>query len=267
MASPLTRISLATALAALAGACTNSPAYVSPPQALEVGLPDPANPGETIDIATAQLMLPVRLETMAEAEDRLAREAELGLALPVVGLEDLDITIEWTIKNLSDQAGTARVQVNGGNEFFYYVPLNFVFDPDEDEEPPPLLGNVPIDVPAEGTVSGVFREDQLTEAAIDLELITRGALNPFAAVLDDHADIEELTGSDGVVVPREAFGHMVQYDLVLLGNRHMVLEYNIRVRDPDELMHERLLQAPADELTVFMPAEYVPAPPMEPAAR
>lgn len=247
-----------------AGACVNTPDYIGPREALEVGIPDPNAPGETIDEATTQLVLPVRLETMDEAMERAEAAMDLGVDVPFVDIDDLSISIEWTIKNLADQAGQARIHVNGGNERFAYVPDNFIVDPDDDTPPPPLLGNVPIEVPASASVSGVFREDQLVEAAVDLELITRGGLNPFAALLQFHGDLDELSDENGMTVPRSAFGHLVQYDLRFLANRHMVFEYEIRVRDHAGILHERLLDAPAGELTAFMPEVFVPPPPMEP---
>lgn len=244
-------------------ACTNSPTYVEPRQALEVGiLPDPANPNELLGEATATITLPIRLETMEEQMERAARMAELGgVEVPVVGLSDLDIAIEWTIKNLSDTDAEARILINGGNELFAYEPLEFVIDPEEDEEPPPLLGNVPIMVPAQGTVSGVFREDQVREAAVDLELITRGVTNPFAALLQFHDDLRELTDETGRPVPLDAFGHLVQYNFIFRGDQHLVLEYEIRIRDGADILHERLLAAPMGELIPFMPMVYVPPPP------
>ncbi|GAB4513851.1 MAG: hypothetical protein Tsb0020_32210 [Haliangiales bacterium] len=247
--------SLATA------SCINTPDYIGPEQAIEVGIPDPAMPDMQLTQATAQVFLPVRLETADEAMARAAQTADLGVEVSYVSLDDFDIAIEWTIKNLSDEDGTARVQVNGANERFIYVPDLFVIDPDEDEPPPPLIGNVPIEVPAEGVVSGVFREDELREAAIDLELITRGAINPFAAILDYHADVKSFPDEAGAEVPQSAFGHLVQYDIILIGDRHMVLEYNIRIRDQSDLLHPLLLDAPAGELTEFMPVEFVPPPP------
>jgi hypothetical protein len=245
------------------GACTNSPSYLEPQQALEVGiLPDPANPGETIGEAATTLFLPIRPETPEEQMERLDRMATLGVNVPIVLVRELDIAIEWTIKNLSDTDGEARILINGGNEYFVYVPLNFVFDPDEDEEPPPLLGNVPILVPAGKTVSGVFREDQVREAALDLELITRGGLNPFAALLEPHDDLRGLTDANGMSVPVTAFGHIVQYDIVFRADQHMVLEYAIRIRDEDEILHELLLDAPAGEVITFAPTIFVPPPPV-----
>jgi hypothetical protein len=242
-------------------ACTNSPSYLEPRQALEVGIiTDPENPNLFLD-ATATITLPIRQETMEEEMERLDRmEALGGVQVPIVRLDELDIAIEWTIKNLSDERAEARILINGGNEFFTYVPTSFVIDPEEDEEPPPLLGNVPITVPAQGTVSGVFREEQVREAAVDLELITRGQSNPFAALLQFY-DREPLMDAEGRTVPRSAFGHLVQYNLIFRGDQHMVLEYEIRVRDEAGILHERLLDAPAGEIIMFMPMAYEPPPP------
>ena len=243
-------------------ACTNSPSYLEPRMALEVGiLTNPENPNEFLD-ATASTTLPIRFETTEEQMERAARMAALGgVDVPIVGLGDLDIAIEWTIKNLSDTEAEARILINGANELFEYDPQAFVIDPDEDEPPPPLLGNVPITVPAQGTVSGVFREDQVREAAVDLELITRQEINPFAALLQFHDDVREFTDSMGRTVPLDAFGHLVRYDLIFRGNQHLVLEYQIRVRDEADILHELLLEAPMGEQIAFMPMPYVPPPP------
>jgi hypothetical protein len=243
-------------------ACTNSPSYLEPRLALEVGIPNPDVPDEVIGEATVSTTLPIRFETMEEQMERAARMAELGgVDVPIVGLGDLDIAIEWTIKNLSDTEAEARILINGANELFEYDPMVFVIDPDEDEPPPPLLGNVPITVPAQGTVSGVFREDQVREAAVDLELITRDDLNPFAALLQYHDDVRELSDAMNRTVPLDAFGHLVRYDFIFRGNQHLVLEYEIRVRDEADILHELLLEAPMGEQITFTPMPYVPPPP------
>lgn len=248
-------------LAAIAAtsACTNAPTYVEPGEALEVGIPDT----EIVE-ATTTIVLPIRPENMYELEQRARLAANLGVEVPIVTVEDISVSIEWTVKNLSDSDGSARIHVNGGNESFLYVPANFVIDPEEDEEPPSLLGNIPIPVPALGTVSGVFREDQIREAAIDMELITRGGYNPFAALLQYNGDLTEIMAPDGTVLPEVAFAQLVQYDLRFQANQHMVLEYDIRVRDHQGILHELLLDAPAGETIPFAPVEFQPPPPMTP---
>ena len=242
--------------ALLSGACATDPVYVQPSEAVEVGIGDPV-----VGEATVQVILPVALETAEDAADRAALAAELGVDVPYVKLDDLSVSIEYTIKNLSDAAGEARIKLTGGNELFYYAPAAFIIDPEEDELPPPLAGDIPIAMEPGATSSGTLREDAVYEASIDLELITRTDLNPFAAVLQRQEDIVDMTTMDGVVIPREAFAHMVQFDFALAATTHMVMEYDVRVRDHRGILHDELLDAAEGELTAFAPTEYVPPPP------
>ncbi len=260
-------------LAVNAAACSEDPQYVQPPVGIEVGT------GADEGIGTATLSLPFDLETLRDPMGDVVREREeLAASLMIdvgevseIRLDHLSISVEWTIKNLADVEGQARVHMNGGNERFFYNPINFiVVDESGDEEatPPPLAGDIPLRVPALGTLSGVFREDQVREAAIDLELITRGGSSAFAALLSIHEDVKSTADlapdpnnptPPTVAVPIEAFGHMVQFDMLFESNQHMVLEYAIRVRDHRGLLHDELLAAPAEETMVFMPAEFIPA--------
>lgn len=255
-------IVLAALLPTAVIACNTGPRYVDPPVFVEVGIPDTG-----VFFATQQVILPMRIETEEEATERAALSTELGgIPIPFVLLDDIEVSIEWTIRNLEDNPGTARIHINGGNEYFSYVPQNFVIDPEEDEEPPPLMGDIPIAIPALGTVSGVFREDQVYEAALDMELIARGGTNPFAAVLQQHDDVlDAVDPATGMTIPRQGFAHLVVYDIGLQANRHMIMEFTLRVRDARRLLHDMLLNAPAGELTGFMPVEFVPPPPPPPA--
>ena len=239
------------------GACSsNAPQYIDPQEALEVGIPD-----TEITEATTQVVLPIRPETETEAAQRALLAEQLGVEVPIVTVEDISVSIEWSIKNLSDEDGIARIHLDGGNENFVYVAENFVIDPEEDEEPPSLAGGVPIEVPAGGTRGGVLREDQIREGAVDLELITRGGYNPFAAILEHNGAIDEIELPDGTILPEQAFAQMIQLDIRFVANRHMVLEYSVRIRDRQGILHELLLEAPPGELIPFAPAEFVPPPP------
>jgi len=239
--------------------CADDPIYVQPGTALEVG---GMSPGD----ATAQLMLPVRLETEVEAQDRARLEAELGTMVPLVRRSDLDISIEWNVRNLDpDNSALFFLSLNGANEYFAYNPAAFVVDPEEDEEPPPLAGGIPTEIEAGATMSGVFREDDLLEAAHDLELITRGAINPFTALLTNNEDETELDAA-GILIPLEHTAQMVRFDIVFSSGGNLVLEYAARVRDhrdPD-LLHDELQFADPAELVMFAPADFVPPPPVAP---
>jgi hypothetical protein len=257
MTSAATRPLLAAAIALAAG-CADDPVYVQAPGALEV-VPDEG--GAEVAV-TAQLTLPIRLETGTEASRRAARSAELGVQVPFVRRDDLDLSIEWTIKNLDPEPGVARIQVNGANELFAYAPGAFVVDPDEEEPPPPLTGDVPLELPGSGERDGVFQEDLLAEASLDLELITRGGRTPFEALLAVQESLDEIRAG-GAVIPRDAFASLVRFDVAFLADRHMVLEFAVRVRDHRDppLLHRLLTDAPPGELTGFAPADFAPAPP------
>jgi hypothetical protein len=267
-------------------ACANEPVYVAsdPSQQLEVGTDDPADEGT----ATTTLNLPFDatfLNGMDYAETRtdlltsINAEIDPDITLdqlPLVRLDQIDVSIEWSIKNLDAEPGQAFIDINGGNQYFFYVPADFIIDPDDPDAqpPPPLAGHVPIDVPASGTVSGVFREDTMREAALALDLITRGTINPFQALLNNYEDITSSADvpfspypppEPGDPVPAapppfpiEAFANLVRLDVTFSANQHMVLEYAVRVRDPDGVLHDELLGADPAELMVFTPAQYVP---------
>lgn len=274
-----------------AAACANDPVYIDPgsgpmPQMpIEGGLTDAM--GNPID-ARAALVLPIRHEKMTEATDRAAAQAKLamdakyaGVEIPYIKVDDIDVSIEWKITNLDAMPGQARILLEGANQFFSYDSTMLVISNDrEAPPPPPLAGNIPIDVPASGSVSGLFREDELREAAIDLDQITRGNVNPFRATLTvgknaqsfDQVTPLMLVPPDmepppqmptGIVFPREAFAQMLRYELVFLADRHMQLSYSIRVRDGRGVLTDKLLDAnPADfayDPATFMPPLYTVA--------
>lgn len=234
-------------------ACTDDPVYVAPTGAVEVGAD-----GMTFTAASST-PLPIRLERSDEATCRAELAAELGVVVPYVRRDDLDLSVEWTLKNLSENLGVARVQLNGANEMLAYLPTAFVVDIEDEEAPPPLAGNVPLELEGGETRDGVFREDDLAEASLDLELITRGAVSPFAALLEVNEEMDEFDAA-GVMVPSEAYASLVRVDIALVADQHMVLEYTIRVRDHRDphLLHEELADAPPEELTAFAPADYAP---------
>ena len=260
-----------TAALGLAG-CQDDPRYIPSANYIEW---DGAVQDDMTPPPMASIDLPFELETEEDAAERAALAAMLGVEVPYVNVDDISVSIEWTLKNLSADPASARIKLGGANPYFSYVPALLVVDPEEDEEPPPLSGDVPIDVPADGVVSGVFREDQLREASIDLDQITRGNMNAFAAVLGVHEDLTEfqpmtfvdpedpnaMSVPSGPPIPLAAIPLMVRFDLSLEvqgANAHMILEFAVRVRDHRGVVHNMLLSAPAGELTTYAPATYDP---------
>jgi hypothetical protein len=275
---------LVLAIAAAAG-CANDPEYL--PQTTTITVMDD---GMGNLVGNSFLVLPIKPETR---KDRLAREAlatKLGLAaddVPYVKVGDLDISVEWTIKNMENTDAQAKIELNGATQYFKYDPSVIVLDPTDDEAPPTpgLQGDIPIDVPAGGIVDGVFREDQLLEASIDLDAITRGNENPFAATLTvqknapsfdimmrglsvsdpvclaNPMDTQCQLTSTGMSTPRAAFASIVRVDIVFKPDHNMTLDYTVRVRDHRGIMHDMGMSAPASQVTYapdFDPGNWMP---------
>jgi hypothetical protein len=258
-------------------ACANDPLYIPAPDTMEAGVPDPAMMG-MLTVAKASIVLPIKTETAPDAAKRAQLAAQLApIEVPYVKIGDLEVEVEWTIKNLDSKPAQAKIQLNGANEFFSYDPSIIILDPKDKEAPktPGLTGDIPINVPAGGEVSGLFTEDELREAAIDLDQITRGNVNPFAATLTINKNaklfqpvtppmpqVQDYVQTPvGPAVPREAFAGITRIDLVFKPDVHMVLTWDIRVRDLRGIMHSLLLTAETEkpaELESFMPMVYNP---------
>ena len=260
-------------LAASLAGCANDPLYIPGPMAIEAGMPDTMGqptPGK------ASVQLPIKTET---TKDRAKRD-ELAMKLapievPYVRVGDLEIEVEWTIKNPDTKPGKARIELDGANEYYAYDPSTIQLAPDDEDAPetPGLSGNIPIDVPAKGEVSGLFTEDDVREAAIDLDEITRGKFNPFRATLTISKNAQQfqpmtelrpgienyMQEPDGPAIPREAFAGLTRIDIVFKPDRPMTLEYNIRIRDIRGIMHDLLLTAETEkpgELQTFTPMDF-----------
>ncbi len=241
--------------------CAKDPVYIAPtPAAVEVG----GATGPAVAVST--VIVPILNPTQADYDEHTQIAEGLMVAwdqVPDVRRDDLLLEVEWTIKNLDMEAGNATVSVVGANEWFSYDPNAFVVDPDEDAPPPPLMGGAPIEIPALGTVSGVFREDELSEAAQDLDALTRWGVTPERAMLTrwDTKDIVDDQGAflwDGRAVPS-----LLQLDVSLAADRHMVLEFVLRVRDHSN----RLAPNVTETWMLVTPAangSYVPPPPVMP---
>ena len=263
----------AIALSVLLVGCANDPAYLQAPMTMEAGTDDGTG---MLSQAKASLQLPIKTETDADKTKRDALGAQLGVTVPYVKVGDLELDVEWTIKNLDTMPGQAKIQLNGANELFSYDPTLIKLSPPDDNEAPPtpgLSGDVPIDVPAGGSVSGLFTEDQLREASIDLDEVTRGNVSPFRAVITvsknalsfqpldapNPADPNFMQTPLGPPIPREAFAQLIRVDLVFKPDTHMTLDFNVRVRDLRGIVHDLGLAAETQkpgELQTFMPMAY-----------
>jgi hypothetical protein len=258
------RLALLLLLVSASAACGPSePVYIDPsPRAVEF---DPATAGMMETSAVSSVRLPVRLETEAQNLERQRIAMALGLdvaQVPQARRDDYEVSIEWTVKNLSDTDGTAFVNVVGASEYFLYDRTAFQLDP-RDPLPPPLAGGIPVPVPALGQVSGVIREDQLSEAAQDWDAISRGGVVAQTALLTQWPtdDVDGGTGGELMTIPSAAVAALVQLDITLGADRHMVLEYTMRVREHGDRLAP--FESNLGALVAPSTTVYTPPPPPE----
>jgi hypothetical protein len=255
--------------------CANDPMYVPSPTNIEAGQ-DNGSGGVTQ--GSGSIHVPIKPESKDDTALRMQIQKSVdptgAIEVPKYRVDEFDLSVEWTVKNLDGMPGQFKIQMNGANEKFTYDPTLIVLNPGDNEAPPTpgLQGDIPTDIPANGEVSGTFREDQLLEAAIDLDQISRANVNPFAAMLTvnkNDASIQPMTPlMPGVMnyvqtpmgppIPRAAFRQLVRIDLVFKPDRHMVLDYVLRVRPHRDVINDMGLDAPANQLMLINPAPFVP---------
>ncbi|HUO66871.1 MAG TPA: hypothetical protein VMV37_04995 [Gammaproteobacteria bacterium] len=268
-------------VSSLVGACANDPIYLNGSSSMEAGQDD--GTGMPV-VAKQSLMLPIKPETKTDAAARAKLAASLGVMVPYVKVGDIDVEIEYTITNLDTNPGQAFIDLNGANEYYIYDPSMLNYTPPGSDDPivtPPLAGNIPIDMEASGTYSGVFREDQYETASIDLDEVTQGNYNPYTAILNiaknepsfgvlspsillttcvmqpipaasqalcascEANPDDPSCGSQptGMTIPRAAFAEIIRVDLVFHPSTHMKLDYNVRIRDHRGIVNDLGMEA------------------------
>lgn len=259
------RARLLSLIVAAASGC-NDPVFIEQHRPLETRTDPMMGFVPDIDL----FVLPVRRPNQRERQALDQEQMRLGLMQPVpwAATRDFDIELEWVVKNLDNTAVDALFIVNGGNEFGDYVPAAFI-DPNVpvDEQPPPpnLYGGAPMHLAGNEIRTGVLREDDLHEAAIDLEAITRypdpaGATATPFEVINHNSQLSKV-GLDAVPL-NDVTPAMVRYVLTLSANGHVVLDYSVRVRDHSGKIASATatnLYVPTDA-TLMPPAMAAPAP-------
>lgn len=245
----------------LAACGCNNPTYLAETASIET---QPGMMG--FSPGTDLYVLPVRQPTQTERQQlgQLQQMLMLPDRVPWAQARDFDIEIEWSVRNADMQQVTAFVACDGGNEFGDYVPMNYI-NPNanqEDQAPPPdLLSSPPIVLEPGATATGVFREDDLQESALDLEAITRypsggdAMATPFI-VIEHRSNISSL-GLDAIP-PHDVTPAHVRYQLTVSADGHVVMDYTIRVRD-----HNGKLAKPTDK-NLYVSTAATLAPPVAP---
>jgi hypothetical protein len=214
----------------LAAACSaNEPSYYPAPAAVEIGAGDMAAPFAAVD-------LPFRPPAADERMHLDEESQRLGFGAPWLRTDSIALSVLYTVTNLGDQTAQATLEVDGANEFATYdvVALRAAaqaaaVNNDEQVEILPLIA-VPLLIAPGAKVSGVLREDDLEEAALDLDALARFGATPAAVIINhsqtDRAGLDMLPA--GYIRPS-----LYRVRLALGGGGHLRLEFVVRVRDQD----------------------------------
>lgn len=246
------------------GACDNTPTYMKGSRSLETTTDDQ---GESMGDQEL-FVLPIRRPTAAEMQKLAEQQAALGLEqpLPWVTRDDLGLELRFSVKNLEDRTVTAFVKLDGGSEFGDYQPSLYVdlsVPPQDRITPPSLSGGTPIVLGPNQSTDGIFREDQIYEAAIDLEAIVRypdmeAILNVPFVVIQRRSYVDK-TGLE-LIPAKEKIPAFSRLLLQLSADGHVALDYVVRARPTSD---RDLLRAPTD-MDLYIPTDASLAPPVMP---
>ena len=278
-------------IAMSAGACANNPQYVQcgTGDMMDTCLLDSMNgsavgTGDNVVMeVTGSLHVPVMPPDadLQKATTALQKTMPDDVMVPVYRLDMYDVSVEWTLKNLDDKPTSARVALNAANEDFAWNPALIMPASDESPPAPSLGGDIPFDVPPNAEIDGEFTEDNLLEAAIDLDQITRGNINMYAATLTvnkNDPSFQPLSAVQmppagsidpppqtvmGSAVPRAAFRQIVRVDVTLKpadSDVHLTLSFDVRLRPHIANVVDSMgMNAPAGQLMIIDPPAFVPA--------
>jgi hypothetical protein len=256
------------AILGLAACGVGEPVYIQPDPLVMMVEPGAVDLEDGMLPAALTIQVPFLEETEAQREKRQALADRFGVPLDIVPRArraDVELEVEWTIRNLEQQNGVASFFVLASNEFFRYDPTLFVIDPEEDEPPPPLIGGEPIELGPGETKTGTLREDQLYEAAQDLDAISRGGVIPQYALITrwPTEDVPAENGMGGALngIPSELVPLLLQLDVSLSTNVPVELSFALRMRDRSDR-----IKVPLEEGDVVVPPSttaFVPATPPE----
>jgi hypothetical protein len=285
------KMRLVAIIAMSAGACANDPQYVAcgSSDTMDVCVLDTQNGSNvgsgrnTTFAVTGSLHVPVMPpdSDLQKATAALQKTMPTGVMVPTYRLDMYDLSVEWSLKNLDDKPTSARVALNAANEDYAWQPSLIMPASDESPPPPSLQGDIPMDVPANAEIQGEFTEDDLLEAAVDLDMITRGNINMYAATLTVNKDDQSFQplsaaqppppGSNqppaqtpmGSAVPRAAFRQIVRVDMSLLPDDptvHLTLSFDVRIRvHTNNVIDDKGMNAPTGQLMIIDPPAFVPA--------
>jgi len=229
-------------------ACGQQDDYVGPSNGIfAMAISEDTPPAFVSEDGASLFMLEMRVELPIEpptAAELSYLESQAGTIPPFarppwVERDDVEIEVDWSLTNLTDQEARVAVTMNGFNEFFEYVPT---FEEDA------ILGIISAfsqwerDVLLEPyeTYQWTVRPEEMDEVATDLATIVNGAPNSNLVVhFQNHSSIDArvqpyipatIPGLTGFRLGIRAVGGG---DDVMGVAPRLVLEASVRLRDLD----------------------------------
>jgi hypothetical protein len=183
--------------------------------------------------------------------------------LPWLRADRVSMSLLYTITNLGDAQGTARLEVDGASEFASYdvgalraaAAMAAMMGQEVDEEGLlALIRPTPVTLAPGEVHRGIVREDDFDEAALDLDAIARFGAVPAAVLIN--LSSQNPVGLE-MIPPQHVRPALYQVNVRFTASQHMRLEFLLRVRDED-----RQLAKGADGVFTPNPPGYMPPAPM-----
>jgi hypothetical protein len=217
---------------AFALACDpNAPHYVDGTAPLEVAVMTDAM-GQPVTEAHTTLTLKFRPPTSSESEDLARDSTARGYAVPWLSDDDVHLELLYTVQNLSDTPAVFKLAIDGASELVRYDEDAVASAFDAANEDPVLLGlmtAVPAKpVPAHGTYQGVLREDDFSEAALDLDAMGRWMGN-FVGLIINRSEVNPI----GLEMVPKTLVRPALFEVTVrfVSAAHMTCAFSVRVRD------------------------------------
>ena len=251
-------LALLSPLATLGCQGLNTPIYFNGPKDADVLMASGGEETPPMNGLTLRFRNPTQKERDGLASEREKRGYDQDI--PWVAADKVHIELSYIVTNKSDHDAVFTLMINGASEFVKYdmEVVSAALAVGNNEGPTlPLISSKPQTVPAGGTFSGLFREDDFAEAQLDVDALGRWLdADTFAGVLINRSDVNPV--GTGLIPANLVVPALVEIDVSLVvegQDTPMTAEYVVRVRDEDD----RLLHLDGDSLYLTSPMLFEPA--------
>ena len=189
--------------------------------------------------AKQTIQLKFRTPTAAEEKQRQNDSATLMYEVPWLREDRVHIELRYSVTNYGDSEGTFSLNLDGASEFYRYDEEAVAAAFTAANEKPPEIGGLMTVIkqtlsPGE-VYQGTVREDDFSEASLDLEAMGRFMGN-FLALLINRSDMSPL-GLE-MVPPKLIRPALWEITPRFNADQHMGCQFLVRVRDDDRRLWE-----------------------------